>query len=145
MYIACTTSLLFRFSFGRRERYLVRVLRILACFKKLPNLEILNNPTKMHQTNNGITVSRKELMARYLDAEEDIDYDLLHPKNKTIPLETHYNSYLAHDMVTKRSISSVVGIVDKRAIIHNPKRQTIIEVSTCGAELNTRRAGVDSF
>ena len=97
----------------------------------------------MHQTNNGKIASRKELMARYPDAGEEIDSVLPPPKYKPLPLAAHYDSDLAYGRVARRSIGGVVRMVDKKATIHKTKRKTNVETLTYGAELNTGRVDIE--
>ena len=80
----------------------------------------------MHQTNNGITASRKELMMICPDAAEEIDFSLTPPRFKPLSLVTYHDSDLAHDRETRRSTGGIVGIVDKTKIIHKIKRHTIM-------------------
>ena len=61
-------------------------------------------------------------MVHYLDAEEEIHSGLSPPKHKPLPLVAFYDSDIAHDKDTKRSIGGVVGMVGKIAIIHDLKR-----------------------
>ena len=68
MHIGNATISLARFSAGLREGHLARVLRIVGCLKKRPNLEIVHDPIEMYQTNNGRTTNRIELIACHPDS-----------------------------------------------------------------------------
>ena len=61
-------------------------------------------------------------MVRYPDTGEEIDSNHLPPKHKPLPLETHCDSNLAYERVTRRSAVGVFGMEGKIAIIHQPKR-----------------------
>lgn len=101
------------------------------------------DPTEMHQTSNGGAANKKELMIRCPDATEEIDSGILPSKYELLPLVTRCDSDLDHDRVTRRSICGGVVILGKIAKTHKPQRQTGIQTSTCGAELNDRRVGIE--
>ena len=81
----------------------------------------------------------------YPDSVEEIYVGLTISKHKPLPLSTFYDSDLAHDRITRRSIDDVVGMVEKIAINHKPKRQTSIETSTYSAELSVGRVSIEHF
>ena len=81
-------------------------------------------------------------MTRRFYAEEEIESVVIPPKHKLLPLIVCYDSDLAHYSVTRVSTGVIVVMVGKSAIIHKLKRQTSIETSTCGPELN---AGIVSI
>ena len=75
---ACAASSLDRFSSGQWEGNMSRALRISGYLKKHLNLELLHDPTEIHQIHNGITDNRMELMVQCTNAVEEIDSGLLH-------------------------------------------------------------------
>ena len=116
--ISHAASSLSRFSSGPREGHIARALRIAGYLKKRSNLELVHDPMEIYQTNNGRTANRKELMVQCHDVVEEIDSGLPPPKHKPLSLPSCYDSNLAYDRVTMRSMCVVVGMIGKTAIIH---------------------------
>ena len=66
------------------------------------------------------------------------------PRHKIISLTTCYDANLAHDEVTRKSITGVIDLAIKKPIITRSKSQNTVETSTFGVDFNAGRTATDN-
>jgi hypothetical protein len=78
-------------------------------------------------------------MEFYPDASEEIPKDLPPEKLPRVRMNVYVDADHAHDLVTRRSITGILVIINNMPIIWISKRQKTVETSTYGSELVTSR------
>ena len=79
----------------------------------------------------------------YEDTEEDIPYDLPQADGNLATLTTYVDADHARDMVSCRSITGVLMLLNNTPVYWLSKRQKTVETSTYGSELIAARIAVD--
>jgi hypothetical protein len=74
-------------------------------------------------------------MEFYPDAGEGIPKDLPLEKGTIVRMTVYVDADHAHDLVTRRSITGILVMLNNTPIIWVSKRQKIVERSTYGSEL----------
>jgi hypothetical protein len=74
-------------------------------------------------------------MEFYPDAIEEISKDVLPEKGPRVRMPVYVDADHAHVLVTRRSISGILVMLDNTHIIWISKRQKTVETSTYGSEL----------
>ena len=80
----------------------------------------------------------------YPDAEEDIPMDAPKPKGTPIRLTIYVDANHAHDLVTRRSVTGIVVLMNNTPVRWVCKRQKTVETSTYGSELVAARVATES-
>jgi hypothetical protein len=78
-------------------------------------------------------------MEFYPDASEDIPKDLPPEKGSRVRMTVYVDADLAHDLVTRRSITGILVMLNNTPIRWISKRQNTVETSTYGSELVASR------
>ena len=78
-------------------------------------------------------------MDMYPDAEEDIPDDMPKPKGKPMRITCYVDADHAHDVVTRRSVTGIVLLINNTPVRWISKRQKTVETSTYGSELIAAR------
>jgi hypothetical protein len=73
-------------------------------------------------------------MEFYPDASEDIPKDLSPEKGSRVRMTVYVDADLAHDLVTRRSITGILVMLNNTPIRWISKRQNTVETSTYGSE-----------
>ena len=82
-------------------------------------------------------------MEDYEGAMEEVDEELPEPYGDELETSCFFDSDYAHDIKTRRSITSLIGFVGSTPVFWMSKRQGCIATSTYCAEFVAMRAGVD--
>ena len=70
----------------------------------------------------------------YGESEEQIPKDAPTPKGKPIIITTFVDANLMHDVITGRSVSGIIHMLNKTPIEWFCKRQNQVETATYGSE-----------
>ena len=89
-----------------------------------------------------IIITRKEF---YPDAEEEIPSKemLPKPKGKKIRITVYKDADHAHDLVTRRSVTGVLLVLNNTPVKWISQRQKTVETSTYGSELVATRVAME--
>ncbi len=80
----------------------------------------------------------------YEDTEEDMPHNNLPPAHGNLAtLTTYVDADHARDMLTRRSVTGVIMLLNNTPVYWLSKRQKTVETSTYGSELIAARIGVD--
>ena len=79
----------------------------------------------------------------YPEADEEIPHNMPTPKGKPVQTTVFVDASHASDLDTRRSVTGVFAFCNSTLIKGYCKRQTTVEQSTYGSEINAGRAGVD--
>ena len=79
----------------------------------------------------------------YPDAVEQIPEDMPEPKGKLAKITCYVDADHARDVVTRRSVTGIVLLINNTPMVFMSKRQNTVETSTYGSELVATRMAVD--
>jgi hypothetical protein len=82
-------------------------------------------------------------MEFYPDAEEDIPKDLPPEKGPRVRMTVYVDTDHAHDLVTRRSITGILVMINNKPIRWVSKRQKTVETSTYCSELVASRVATE--
>jgi hypothetical protein len=82
-------------------------------------------------------------MEFYPDAEEDIPKDLPPEKGPRVRMTVYVDTDHAHDLVTRRSITGILVMINNKPIRWVSKSQKTVETSTYGSELVASRVATE--
>lgn len=81
----------------------------------------------------------------YGDVKELIPDDAPEPKGKPVVMTTYVDANLYHDVITGRSVTALLHLVNQTPIDWYTKRQSTVETATFGSEFVAARTGVDQI
>jgi hypothetical protein len=139
--IAYATSAMSRFNMSPREGHLKAAKRILAYLKTFPKGRLIDTsypdhsiyPVKDH-------TNWKDF---FPDAEQEIPTDLPMSKGPKVRITVYVDADHAHDLVTRRSITGILMMLNNTPIRWVSKRQETLETSTYGLELVASRIATE--
>jgi hypothetical protein len=140
--IAYATSAMSRFNTSPREGHLKAVKRILSYLKTLLKGRLIIDtaysdhfvyPVEDH--NNWVEF--------YPDADEEIPNDLPTSKGSKVRMTVYVDADHAHDLVTRRSITGILVMLNNTPVRWVSKRQKTVETSTYDSELVTSRIATE--
>ena len=79
----------------------------------------------------------------YPDSFEELPPDMLEPKGKPVLITGYVDADHAHDLVTRRSVTGVLILLNSTPIKWYSKRQNTVETSTYGSELVAARIATE--
>jgi hypothetical protein len=82
-------------------------------------------------------------MEFYPDAEEEISNDLPAPKRPKFKMTVYVDANHTHDLVTRRSITGIILMLNNIPVRWMSKRQITVETSTYGSELVASRIATE--
>jgi hypothetical protein len=77
--------------------------------------------------------------------EEEIPTDMPQAKGKPVMTTTFVDANLLHDLVTGRSCTGIIPLLNKTPIDWFSKRQNTVESATYGSEFVAARTAVDQI
>jgi len=83
-----------------------------------------NIPVKMHDWEHSC----------YADAKEEIPLDAPKPKGKPVTMTSHFDANLYHDLISGKSVASILHQLNKTPINCCSKLQLTVEPATFGSE-----------
>ncbi len=81
----------------------------------------------------------------YHPCSEEIPHNMPEPRGKPILMTTFVDANLLHDMVTGRSCTGIIHMLNKTPIEWFSKRQNTVETATYGSEFVAARIAVDQI
>ena len=81
----------------------------------------------------------------YGHVTEDIPPDMLTPKGRPVRLTTFVNANLMHDLVTGRSCSGILHLLNQTPIDWLTKSQKQVETTTYGSEFMAARQAIEQI
>ncbi len=113
--ICYATNTMARFSMAPREHHFDATLRILGYLKRFPKGRIIIDPAYMDTSSYDLTIAPNwhEL---YPDAAEELPPNQPPPKGKPAQVVCYVDADHAHDLVTRRSVSGVLLLVNHTPI-----------------------------
>jgi hypothetical protein len=81
----------------------------------------------------------------YGKVQEMIGEDIPEPKGKPVILTTYKDANLYHDLITGRSVTAVLHLINQTPFDWYTKRQSTVETSTFGSEFVAARIAVDQI
>ncbi len=140
--IAYATSAMSRFNMSPREGHLKAVKRILAYLKTFPKGRVIVDTTYPDHSIYPVE-DHPNWKDFYPDAEEEIPNDLPVSKGPKVRMTVYVDADHAHDLVTRRSITGVLIMLNNTPIRWVSKRQKTVETSTYGSELVASRIATE--
>ncbi|CAJ1938126.1 unnamed protein product [Cylindrotheca closterium] len=146
MDIAYAVSSLTRFSSAPREGHLELAFYLFGYLKKFPNkqLPVNSRPLELCPT---LTVTKgtfkADFLEEYPDAKEDQDPKEPKAFGKPVQTSVFFDANLAHDLVTRRSITGLLVYVGSTLVSWTSNRQVCIASSTYCSEFIAMRAATE--
>jgi hypothetical protein len=131
-----------RYNMAPREGHIKAAERIFAYLKHYPKGKIVCDP---HPPDHSSFESKvhdnwKEF---YPDAEEELPPGMPEPLGKKARFTCYVDADHAHDVVTRRSVTGIILLLNSTPIRWVSKRQKTVETSTYGSELVAARMAVE--
>jgi hypothetical protein len=125
-----------------REGYMKAVERILAYLKTFPKGRLIVDTT---YPDHSIYPFEDHPNWRdfYPDAEEEIPNDLPMSKGPKVRMTVYVDADHAHDLVTRRSITGILMMLNNTPVRWVSKRQKTVESSTYGSKLVVSRIATE--
>jgi hypothetical protein len=135
------TNTLARYSMAPREGHLRSIKRVFGYLKKFGQGMIIVDPEYPdHSEYETIEYGWQEF---YPDAEEELPPDLPEARGKSARITCYVDADHAHDVVTRRSVTGIILLVNNTPIKWISKRQKTVETSTYGSELVAARIATE--
>jgi hypothetical protein len=126
-----------------REGHLKAVKRILSFLKTFPKGRVIIDTSYPEHSVYPIE-DHSNWMEFYPDASEEIPKDLPPEKGPRVRMTVYVDAHHAHDLVTRRSITGILVMLNNTPIRWISKRQKTVETSTYGSELVASRVATES-
>ena len=135
------TNTLSRYGMAPREGHLVAAQKVLCYLKTFPKGKILFDTSyPVHHDVNHDDLDWTEF---YPDAEEELPPDMPDPRGKPVRITVYLDADHAHDVVTRRSVTGILMLLNNTPIKWVCKRQKTVETSTYGSELVAARIATE--
>jgi hypothetical protein len=131
--IAYATSNMSRFNMLPREGHLKAVKRILSYLKTFPKGRVIIDTSYSDHSVYPVE-DHSNWMEFYPDASEEIPKDLPPEKGPRVRMTVYVDADHAHDLVTRKSITVILVMLNNTPIRWISKRQKTVETSTYGSE-----------
>jgi hypothetical protein len=125
-----------------RERDLKAVKRILSYLKTIPKGRLIIDTSYPDHSVYPVE-DHSNWMEFYPDASEEIPNDLRPEKGPRVRMTVYIDADHAHDLVTRRSITGILVMLNNTSIRWVSKRQKTVETSTYGSELVASRVATE--
>ena len=143
--ICYAVSSLSRYGSCPREGHLQLALHLFGYLKKYPNRRIVfdSRDINFSDLNDDTSALRPDFLQDYPDAREELDK--FFPRAFGRPLQTTIccDADHAHDKMTRRSITGILGYVGRTPVFWMSKRQGAIATSTYSAEFMALRTATE--
>jgi hypothetical protein len=125
-----------------REGHLKAVKRILSYLKTFPMGMVIIDTSYPDYSMYPVE-DHSNWMEFYPDASGEIPKDLPPEKGPRVRMTVYVDADHAHDLVTRRSITGILAMLNSRPIRCVYKRQKTVETSTYGSELVASRIATE--
>ena len=139
--IAFATNCLARFSMQPREGHLKAAIRIFGYLKKFSKGRIIMDSA--YPDHSKYPTEDYDWSELYPDATEELPPDMPEPLGKVVRMTVFVDADHAHDVVTRRSVTGVLLLINNTPVWWLSKRQRTVETSTYGSELVAARTAVE--
>jgi hypothetical protein len=138
-------SSLSRFAAAPRQGHLELATKIFGYLKKYPNQGYMINPAPptFKSDDYDTVLLKQDFGGQYHYFKEDIDPRFPKPLINELPINIFCDADHAHDKVTGRSITGIIGMVGSTPVLWESKRQTSVQTSTFGAEFTALKKAVE--
>jgi hypothetical protein len=140
--IAYATSAMSRFNMSPREGHLKAVKRILAYLKALPKGRLIIDTAYPNHSVYSVE-DHPNWKDFYPDATEEIPNDLPTSKGSNVWMTDYVDADQVHDLVSRRSITGILMMLNDTPIIWVYKCQKTVETSIYGSELVASRIATE--
>jgi hypothetical protein len=140
--IAFATSAMSRFDMLPREGHLKAVKRILSYLKTFPKGRVIIDISYPDHSLYPYE-DHSNWMEFYPNSGEEIPKDLPPEKGPRVRMTVYVDADHAYDLVTRRSITGILVILNNTPIRWISKRQKTVETSTYGSELLASRLATE--
>ena len=127
-----------------REGHLERLKRIFGYVKKNSEGAIRFRVNIPDHESQGIPHSF-DWFSRYGNVEEELPHDMPIPKGKVMRTTTYEDANLYHDMVTGRSVTGILHLLNQTPIYWHSKRQGRVQTATYGSEFMAARTASEQI
>jgi hypothetical protein len=135
------TNTLSRYSMAPRQGHLIAILRVFGYLKRFPGGQLLVDPSMPdHSQYDTPDYSWTEF---YPDATEEMPDHMPKPLGRAARITCFVDDDHAHDVVTRRSVTGILLLVNNMPVSWVSKRQKTVETSTYGSELVAARIATD--
>jgi hypothetical protein len=125
-----------------REGHLKAVKRILSYLKTYPKGRVIIDTSNPDHSVYPVE-DHSNWMEFYPDAGEEIPKDLPPEKGPWVRITVYVDADHAHDLVTRRSITGILVMLNNTPIKWISKHQKTVETSTYGSELVASRVATE--
>ena len=136
--ICYATTTLSRYSMAPRVGHVNAAIRLLRYLKHFPKGKIVFD-TSFPSTEGLEWEEHPNWKDVYPDAEEELPYDMPESKGSPMRITCYVDADHAHDVVTRRSVTGIVLLINNTPVRWISKRQKTVESSTYGSELVAAR------
>ena len=133
-----------RFSSAPRKGHLQRVKRIFSYLKNFKDASITFD-TELPKHSHLHVEQLPDWKYIYGDCKEELPDKMPKPKGKRVVISTFVDANLMHDMITGRSVSGILHMVNKTPIEWFCKRQNQVETATYGSEFMAMRIATEQI
>jgi hypothetical protein len=139
---AFATSAMSRFNILPREGHLKAVKRILSYLKTFPRRRVIFDTSYPDHSMYPVE-DHSNRVEFYPDSGEEIPKDLSPEKGPRVRMNVYVNDDNAHDLVTRRSITGILVMLNNTPTRWISKRQKTVETSTYGSEMVASRVATE--
>jgi hypothetical protein len=140
--VAYVTSSMSKFNMLTREGYLKAVKRILSYLKTFPKGRVIIDTSYPDHSEYPVE-DHSNWMEFYLNASEEIPKDLPPEKGPRVRMTVYVDADHAHDLVTRRSITGILVVINNTPIRWTSKSQKTVETSSYRSELVASRVATE--
>ena len=131
-----------RYNQAPREGHLAAMLRIFGFLKHYKKWRLVVDATLLKEKEDK-KESKNTWTDLYPDANEELPPNMPEPKGKEVQITVYKDADGASDVVTRRSVTGILVLVNSFPVKYYCKRQNTVESSTYGSELVAARIAVD--
>ena len=126
-----------------REGHIERLKRILGYVKKNPDGAIRFRVNIPDHESQGLPINFDWCSSIYGNVQEEKPHDMPIPKGKVMRTTTYQDANLYHDMVTGRSVTGILHLLNQTPIHWYSKRQGRVQTATYGSEFMAARTACE--
>ena len=142
--IATAVMTMSRFRAAPREGHILRLKRIFGYVREMKHARIRFD-TEEPDYSDLPDQDYDWMYSVYGDVQEVIPPDIPKPKGKRVVLTTYTDANLMHDLITGRSVTGILHLINKTPFDYFTKRQATVETATYGSEFVAARIAVDQI
>ena len=133
------------FRIAPRKGHLDRLKRIFGYIKKYPDGAIRFRTKIPDHESYTPPINSDWAQAQYGNGKEELPPDMPTPKGKMMRTTTYADANLMHDVVTGRSMSGILHLINQTPIQWFSKKQNTVETATYGSEFMVARQATEQI